>query len=343
MTTKPLAASRSGDRTVETSPFARWMRRNALQIGVFFIAILIWLVFVIFANGAFLSAPIYNSFMSTTPFFALMALPLTLLVIAKEIDLSFPSIMAWGMVLYSVVFSLTGSAFLGLLACLAAGVVAGWLNGWIVVKVGIPSMVATLGTSFFWAGVVLVLQNGGGRSLVAAKGSALDIALTGRISIGEVQVPMQFVWAIIIAVLMWLVLNRHRFGAHVYLVGDNQESARLMGVNADRVRIVCFVLVGMVAAFAGLVQSLELAYFWPTMGQGGGTLLQTLAAVFLGGTSVFGGTGTIFGTFVGAFIIGSINAGVVAMNISGFWTQLVYGFIIVVSVGLQTVLSRRLR
>jgi simple sugar transport system permease protein len=268
---------------------------------------------------------------------------LTLLIVAKEMDLSFPSLMAWGMVLYSLAFDLTGSVFLALVACLVAGALAGLLNGWIVVRVGIPSLVATLGTSFFWAGVVLVVMNGGGRSLVPAKGSLVDVALTGRIVLGQVQIPAQFIWMIIIAGLMWLLLNRHRFGAHVYLVGDNVESARLMGVNSDRVRILCFVLVGTVAAFAGLVQSLELSYYWTTMGQGGGTLLQTLASVFLGGTSVFGGMGTIFGTFVGAFIIGSINAGVVAMSISGFWTQLVYGMIIVVSVGLQTVVSRRLR
>ncbi len=98
---------------------------------------------------------------------------------------------------------------------------------------------------------------------------------------------------------------------------------------------------GVAAAFAGLVQSLDVSYFWPTVGEG--HLLNTLASVFLGGTSVFGGTGTIFGTFVASFIIGAINAGIVAAGLTGFWTQLIYGLIIVVSVGLQTILSRRLR
>jgi simple sugar transport system permease protein len=90
-----------------------------------------------------------------------------------------------------------------------------------------------------------------------------------------------------------------------------------------------------------LVQSLDVSYFWPTIG--GGQLLNTLASVFVGGTSVFGGTGTIYGTFVGSYIIGAINAGIVAAGLTGFWTQLIYGLIIVISVGIQTVLSRRLR
>ena len=334
-------ASRTGDRSVRTNRLVRMARRNALQIGIVFVAVFIWLLFLIGSPRTFLAAPIYNSFMSTTPFFALMALPLTLVVIAAEIDLSFPSIMAWGMAAYSLVLGFSHSPLLALIACLAAGLLAGLLNGWIVVKVGIPSLVATIGTQFFWAGVVLVVTGGNGRSLVPAKGNIIDSALVGRIPLGEVQIPMQFVWTIIVAILMWFILNRHRFGAHVYLTGDNQDSARLMGVDVDRVKMMTFALVGLIAAFAGLVVSLELSYFWPTLGQG--YLLNTLASVFLGGTSVFGGTGTIFGTFVGSFIIGSINAGIVASGISGFWTQLIYGLIIVISVGLQTVLSRRLR
>jgi simple sugar transport system permease protein len=101
-----------------------------------------------------------------------------------------------------------------------------------------------------------------------------------------------------------------------------------------------FVLMGVAAAFAGLVASLEVTYFWPTLGDG--YLLTTIASVFLGGTSVFGGTGTILGTFVACFIIGAINAGIVAIGLTGFWTQLIYGLIIVLSVTLQTALSRKL-
>jgi len=126
----------------------------------------------------------------------------------------------------------------------------------------------------------------------------------------------------------------------VYLTGDNVESARLMGVNTGRVKMLVFAIMGLAAAFAGVVVSLEVLYFWPTLGEG--YLLNTLASVFLGGTSVFGGTGTIFGTFVASFIIGAINAGIVAAGLTGFWTQLIYGLIIVISVSLQALLSRKL-
>lgn len=152
---------------------------------------------------------------------------------------------------------------------------------------------------------------------------------------------MQFIMTIIVAVVIWFLLNRHRFGAHVYASGDNEDSSRLMGIPVDKVKTLAFVIVGGFAALSGLIQSLDVSYFWPTVAEG--QLLNTLASVFLGGTSVFGGTGTIFGTFVASFIIGAINAGIVAAGLTGMWTQVIYGLILLVSVGIQTIVSKRLR
>ncbi len=312
-------------------------RRYGLQLGIVGVALFIWILFLIGSPRTFLAYPIYEAFMSTTPFFALMALPLTLVIIAAEIDLSFPSIMAFGMTVFSVVMVSTNSLTLAFVACLLAGWLAGLLNGVIVVKMGIPSLVATIGTQFFWRGVVLVVTGGNGTGLTQAQRTLLYEALVGRLG---GRVPAQMVWTILVAVVVWFLLNRHKFGAHIYLTGDNVESARLMGVNVAQVKMLAFAIVGLAAAFAGVVVSLEVLYFWPTLGEG--YLLNTLASVFLGGTSVFGGSGTVFGTFVASFIIGAINAGIVAAGLTGFWTQLIYGLIIVISVALQSILSRRL-
>jgi simple sugar transport system permease protein len=336
--------SSAGEASKPKSPAAArgavgsFFRLYSLQIGIVGVAIFIWLLFLIGSPRTFLARDIYVAFMSTTPFFALMAIPLTLVVIAAEIDLSFPSVMAFGMTAFDVVFRATGSAWLGFVACLLAGIFAGWLNGIIVVKIGIPSLVATIGTQFFWRGAVMVITNGQGMGMTPVRDTLLSPALVGRI--GGV-VPAQFVWTIIFAVVIWFFLNRHKFGAHVYLTGDNVESARLMGVNVDQTKILAFAITGFAAAFAGFVVSVEVIFFWPTLGDG--YLLNTLASVFLGGTSVFGGTGTVFGTFVACFIIGAINAGIVAAGLTGFWTNLIYGLIIVVSVALQALVSRRFR
>jgi simple sugar transport system permease protein len=326
-----------GQKRSLQSSLTRFARRYGLQIGIFCVLLVIWIFFVIGAPRTFLAPEIYAAYMSTIPFFAIMALPLTMAVIAGEMDLSFPSIMAIGMLVFVNVFEGTGNLALAFILCLIAGFLVGLLNGIIVVKLGIPSLVATIGTQFFWRGVVLVITGGHPASLVPVKGTILYQALVGRLAR---YVPAQMIWTVIVAVLVWLLLNRHRLGAHVYLTGDNEHSARLMGVNVDRTRMLVFAVVGLAAAFAGLLASLEVNYFWVTLGEG--YLLRTLASVFLGGTSVFGGTGTIFGTFVACFIIGAIEAGTVAIGLSGFWTQLIYGLIIVISVAMQAVLSRRL-
>jgi len=296
-----------------------------------------WALFIVGAPKTFLSPEIYAAYMSTIPFFATMALPLTMVIVAGEMDLSFPSIMAIGLLAFVRVLENSGNVVLAFVACLVAGFLVGLLNGIIVVKLGIPSLVATIGTQFFWRGVVLVVTGGRPASLVPLKGTILRQALVGR---PVRYLPAQMIWTVIVAVLVWVFLNRHKFGAHVYLIGDNEDSARLMGVNVDRTRMVVFAIVGLAAAFAGFLASLEVNYFWVTLGEG--YLMRTLASVFLGGTSVFGGMGTILGTFVGCFMIGAIEAGTVAIGLTGFWTQLIYGLTIVISVSMHSLLSRRL-
>lgn len=314
----------------------KFFRRNGTQLGIFTVFVLLWGIFIISAPETFLSPQIYYAFMSTIPFFAIVAMPLTITVIAGEIDLSFPAIMAIGMVAFLLVYDVTQSVWLGSLIALLVGLFAGWLNGIIIVRFGIPSLVATIGTQFFWRGAVLVLSQGKSGTLVYTKETLLHPILVGKV-FGVI--PMQMVWLIVVTILCWILLNRTRFGAHVYLIGDNAESAKLMGVNTGWVRIRTFMLVGLVSVIAGILASLHVTYFWPSLGDG--YLLRTLASVFLGGTSVFGGVGTIFGTFFGAFIIGAIEAATVAVGLTGFWTQLIYGLIIVLSVVMHAYVRRK--
>lgn len=338
MSSSTAAPARSAPPQTVGQSLARRARANALQIGTISVGLVVWLLFVIGSPSTFLSYNIYQAFMSTTPFFAIMALVLTLIVVSGEIDLSFPSIMAFGMVAFSFALLQTGNLLLAFLACLLAGLVAGLLNGFFVAWLGIPSLVATIATGFFWRGVVLVLTGGSGVSLLPTRDTPFYSLFVGRLG---GAIPAQMLWTVAIAFAVWFLLNRHRFGAHVYLIGDNLESARLMGVNVVQRKTILFALMGVAAAFAGLLASLEVTYFWPTLGDG--YLLTTIASVFLGGTSVFGGTGSVFGTFVACFIIGAINAGIVAGGLTGFWTQLIYGLIILLSVTLQTLLSKKLK
>jgi simple sugar transport system permease protein len=127
-----------------------------------------------------------------------------------------------------------------------------------------------------------------------------------------------------------LIFNRHIFGDQILFIGDNIDTAHLMGINTDRVRMRLFVLMGMISALVSVMICLEMANWWPTQGEG--YLLLVFASIFIGGTSVFGGEGTVFGALIGSIIIGIIEAGIISAGLSGFWTRLVHGLIIVVSV-----------
>jgi len=180
---------------------ARSARRYGLQIGIICVFLALWALFIIGAPRTFLSPEIYGAYMSTIPFFAIIALPLTMVVIAGEIDLSFPSIMAMGVLVFVNVFEGTGNLVLAFAACLVTGFLVGLLNGVIVVRLGIPSLVATLGTQFFWRGAVLVITGSRPASLVPVKGTLLRHALVGRL---VRYLPAQMIWAIIVAVLVWV-------------------------------------------------------------------------------------------------------------------------------------------
>lgn len=307
----------------------------ASQIGITAAFMLLWVVFIVLAPGTFLSDRIYLSFAETTPYFAVIAMPLTLVIIAGDIDLSFPSIMALGMVGFVTAWDATGSVALGIAAALAVGALAGLFNGLLVTMVGIPSLVVTIGTQFLFRGLTLVLVGGRSFALVDTQNSVAYQVLVGRLF----GIPMEFYWLLVFAVGSWWLLNRHRVGQSAYTIGDNQQAAGLMGIPIRRTRILLFVFIGVAAAFAGLMNSLQIVNFYP--GMGNGYLLPTLAAVFVGGTSVFGGRGSLWGTFIGAFMIGGITAGIVAVGLTDYYTNLIYGAVVLISVSIHALLRRR--
>lgn len=315
---------------------AKRLGEHRLEVSIFLVFLALYLLFLIGNFGVFSRFDIYASFMSTIPFSGIMALAMTFVVTLGEIDLSFPSVLAFAAWIFGMILQITGNVWLAAAGCLLTGVIAGFLNAFLIVRIGIPSLVATLGTQFFFRGLVNVCAQGKGISLVKAADTVFFQLCVGRL-FG--RIPVQAIWFILLAVAFSFILKRHRFGSRVLFVGDNKESARMMGINVDRVKTWVFVQMGFFSAFAGILSTLEVTYFWPS--QGAGFLLTTLAAVFIGGTSVFGGMGTIFGTFMGALIIGSLEAGIVAIGLTGFWVQAIYGLIVMIAVSIYALLQRK--
>jgi len=311
------------------------LTRYRMQLGLITIFFLILALFMITSPRVFLRPTIYLAFLSTIPFVGIMGLGLTIVLVSGEIDLSFPAVMAFSGYVCATVFSATGSLILGTIGGLASGAGIGLFNGVLIRKVGIPSIVVTLGMGFLIRGLVNVLSGGLGKSLTALMGNPLYHFLAGKAG-GIIPVPA--LWFIALAIALWFILFRHKFGNCVLFAGDNEGAAWMMGINVDRTKTMVFVLMGILAAFAGLIDSFRLLKWWPTMGEG--YMLTTFATVFVGGTSMFGGEGSMLGTFIGAFLIGSLEAGIVAAGLSGFWTRLIYGLLILIAVTIHTLLRR---
>lgn len=305
------------------------LSKYRFQCGILLLLVGLLGLFMYSSPQTFLHRRIYIAFMSTIPFPTLLALGLTLLIVAGELDLSFPSIMVISGLSFATVCQTTASPFLGLLAALVTGGLAGLINGVLVVFIGVPAIIATIGTQFFWRGASTLLADGLALNMTELRDTTFHHVMVGRLFD---WIPMQTLWCLAVAVLFWFLLNRHIFGDDVRFIGDDINTARMMGIRTDSVRIGLFVLMGLVSALASVMVCLEMANWWPTQGEG--YLLLVFAAIFLGGTSVFGGQGTISGTVIGSIIIGILEAGIISAGLSGYWTRLVHGLVIIISVSL---------
>jgi simple sugar transport system permease protein len=327
-------------------------------LPIFIVFLLLLVLFMYLAPEVFLRPFQYTTFLSTLPPVVLLAVGLTFIIGAGEIDLCFPAILGFSGFVFAVVFKegpdWVGTVFQakegsflasplatdlirwgGVILALLSGLLVGLVNGVLVAKIGIPSFIATLGTQFFWYGMATVLSGGKSYALRGAEESSVWAVLVGRpfasSSIDWVtQLPIQSLWTTIIVVAMWFILNRHRFGEHTLFIGDSNDVSRVLGINVDREKIKLFTLMGGLAAVAAIFLTLENKNYFGNQGQG--YLLIAIASVLIGGTSIFGGRATIVGTVFGCFIIAMVEPGLVATGLTGAWVNTVRGLIFLVSI-----------
>ena len=310
-----------------------FQRFEGLPIIIVFALLLA--LFMYTAPTVFLQPFIYTTFLSTLPPLILLAIGLTFVIGAGEIDLCFPAIIAFSGFVFAVLFKEYNLGWIAVAAGLASGVLVGFVNGVLVAKIGIPSFMATLATQFFWTGMATVLSGGKSYALREAEQSSVWQWIVGRPFAGSqtawlAQMPMQALWTTIIVLFLWLILTRHRFGEHVLFIGDSNEVSRVVGIDVDREKIKLFTLMGFLAACAAIMLTLENKNFFGNQGQG--YLLTAIASVLIGGTSIFGGRATVIGTVFGCFIIGMIEAGLVATGLTGAWVRTVQGLIFLIAI-----------
>lgn len=273
---------------------------------------------------------------SVGPELGIIVLGVALLMICGEFDLSVGSVSAFCALIGVQLYMFGLDPFLVLVIALGVGAAVGAINGLITVKFGIPSFIATLGAMMLWRGAVYIITAGRSAPFrVQEAHPAFYDFFTGTVG----GIPIQFIWFLIIGVALALLLNHHRFGNRVYATGGNREAARAMGINVNRTKIICFVLVGVLCAFAGIMRTARIGSFF--CAQGDGMELMAIAATVVGGTSLFGGSGTIIGAFLGVLVITFLDYGLIMSRVPGFWFKAVLGTLIIVVVIINIVIWKR--
>ncbi len=264
----------------------------------------------------------------------IVAVAMTFVIITAGIDLSVGSTVALVNALAAIMLRDGVPWPLVVVALLLLGVVVGLVQGWFAAYQGIPSFIVTLAALSGLRGLALLLTQG--FSIPIPAGSGFDALGRGWVA----GIPLPAVLAVLIAILGFVVLEQTRYGRQVVAVGTNMEAARRAGMPARRVAASVFALTGIAAALAGLILAARLGS--GSSNAAVGFELDVIAAVVLGGTSLFGGRGSITGTVLGALTIAVIGNGLILSHVSPFYTQIVTGAIILGAIWLNTRVFARL-
>jgi ribose transport system permease protein len=307
---------------------ARIVRVQAFQILLVLIAI--WLVFAALEPDTFASVGNMRLVAQNASILAILGVGMTFVIVTAGIDLSIGSVMVFSGVVGAKVMIWQGgdgwgAAALGIAAAIVSGLAWGVFNGVLVAKAKIPSLIVTLGTLGMALGLAQIITKG------------VDIrdvptVMQSEIGYGNVfgNVPILAVIALVFLVVGGVVLHLTRFGRHTYAIGSSEEAARRVGLKVDRHLIKIYAISGLLSGVAGI---LSLAQFGTTAIAGQSqTNLNVIAAVVIGGTSLFGGVGTIFGTVVGLFIPAVLQNGFVIVGVQPFWQQVAVGAVLVIAV-----------
>lgn len=256
---------------------------------------------------------------------AIMALPMTLIIIAGEIDLSVASILGLSSVVLGSLWQSGRPMWLAIGVALLVGLVAGCLNGLLVTRLALPSLVVTIGTLALYRGLAYVVL---GDQAV----SNFPVAFTnlGFGTIPGTQLPWSSLIFAILVILFVLVLHFSRWGRQLYAMGNNKEAARFAGINVGRMKLLLFILSGVIAALAGVIFTSRFSSARPDNAVG--FELYVVTVVLLGGVNIFGGRGSLLGVVLAIFIVGVLQNALSLVNISGDIQSLAIGLLLILSV-----------
>ena len=318
--------------TKETqAPAKVLLSSSARQKLLAFASLLGLMIFFSFASPAFMQTDNMVGILQATAVNGVLAIACTFVIITSGIDLSVGTVMTFCSVMAGVFMTYWGlPLWIGVIGAIFFGAFCGFLSGFMIAKMKIPPFIATLGMMLLTKGLALVIS---GTKPIYFENEALP-AISLDSLIGEVipalPIPNGVLIMFVLAIAATFILNKTILGTYTFALGSNEEAVRLSGVNTDRWKIIVYSFAGGICGIAGLLMASRLNSAQPALGQG--YELDAIAAVVIGGTSLSGGSGTILGTIIGAFIMSVLTNGLRIMSVAQEWQIIVTGIIIILAV-----------
>ena len=321
-----MSDARSGDLLLAVRTRLDAVPDSTLLLSTFSLLLLMILVFA-FTADQFFTLAVLRNVLTQTSIYIILGVGLTIVLTSGEIDISIGSIIGLAaMVLGVSVVKMGYPIGIGLLATLLVGVLCGLMNGFLTAMVRVPSIIVTLGALTFFRGLAYLL---GGASAYVGYPQFLVWIGSGT----AIGVPVPVWLALIVVIFGQLFLKSTRTGQHIVAVGGNAEAARLAGVNIRSKKLLAFVIMGVLSAVASIVMVARLDAAQSVMGAG--IELQVLAAVVLGGTSLFGGRGVVLGSVLGALILAVLQTGLLLSGVVQFWQLVAVGALLIAVVAIR--------
>lgn len=318
--------------------------RGANNEGILALILVVLIALMTVVNPDFFTAGTFFSILRSSIVPMVLALGVLIVIISGGIDVSFPAIAIFAAYTTVVLSTTSGIDFgmLGvLLIALTIGGLLGLVNGGLIAKFRLPTLIVTLGTQGIFKGVLLAYV--GSKYLADLPPSMAQFSTMTLITVpsGDTTASLHALVlpVILLCVLVQLLLKNTMFGRGIYAIGDDTEAARRAGFSVMRTQVLLYVLVGMLAAFGGLLHVTLTRSANPQDLLG--TELDVIAAVVLGGASIFGARGSVLGTILGVLLIQLINNSLILMGIPSAWQRAAVGLLLVVGVGVQAISARR--
>ena len=289
----------------------------------------------------FLDAKNLNSILLWIPLLAVVGMGQMLVILTRGIDVSVGSTMGLAGIIVGILFrDHPGlNIYLGTAIGMAIGALLGAVNGALIAWAKVPPIIATLGTLSAYRGLVFIVSKGDQIDSNNIPDALTNWTLHGPFQIGGVTISWLLVWAMVASALTAYLLRQTRTGRNIYSIGSNPDAARLRGIPVTRVTFLVYAICGALAGLAGVLYASRYGFVNPATA-GSGFELIVIAAVVIGGTNVFGGSGTVPGVLLGCLLLGTINVALAVLGIDETWQMLVYGVVILVALTLDSAVRR---